>query len=193
MRLVPFVLPTQVDALELKGAARVRQQSRRAREALALSAAACRAALGPLEKDGEDAPLPSNGWHWSLAHAREFAAGVVCREPVGIDVEKVEPRRPDAVASVTSHDELLLFGGFTWRVFFRAWTAKEAVLKKAGCGIAELAHARLVAVNDHGCVVAHRGREHFVHQREHAGHWLALAHDGPLDALVEWRCEAEAA
>jgi 4'-phosphopantetheinyl transferase len=174
-----FLLARPPADVDLRGRARIAAQSALARRALALSAASCGAVLGMLEKDGEDAPLPSHGWHWSLSHSTGFAAGAVCPAPVGIDVEEIRPRRVDVVGRVSSRAELELLGGFSWHAFVRVWTAKEAVLKKAGVGLLELAWCRLVAAPDENrLIVHHRGRDHVVRQSTHAEHVAAVTHDG---------------
>jgi 4'-phosphopantetheinyl transferase len=176
---------------DLRGRARLESQSALAREALVLSARSSGARLGLLAKDAEEAPLPSNGWHWSLSHADGFAAGVVCRARIGIDVEAIAPRRSDVVARVSSREELELLGGFSWEAFVRVWTAKEAVLKKAGVGLLELDKCRLVAVaGDRTLVVSHRGRDHVVVQSIEADHVAAVTHDD-VTALVEWHWDPQ--
>ncbi len=183
---------------DLKGAERVALQRAVAREALALSAREAGAVLGPLAQDESGAPLPSNGWHWSVTHAGAFAAGVVCRAPVGLDVARIEPRDPGIVPRVTSRDELELLGGFDWAAFARVWSAKEAVLKKAGCGLGELSRCVLVAVPDDATMVlAHRDRHHVVRQIVFAEHLAAVSHDWPragaADTVVEWLHGAQGA
>ena len=181
------LLPYSAADAVLAGRARVVAQSRRAREALALSAEASGAQLGALEKDAEDAPLPSNGWHWSISHGRGYAAGVVARQRVGLDVERVEVRNPDVVSRVTTRFELELLGGFTWEAFVRVWTAKEAVLKKAGVGLLELSRCTIVAVPDaESMVVHHRGRDHRMHQCTRDHHVAAVTHDDPASTGIEW-------
>lgn len=181
-----------------RGPARVALQSAVAREALALSARRAGAALGELAHDENGAPLPSNGWHWSLTHAGAFAAAVVCRAPVGLDVARIEPRDPGIVPRVTSRDELQLLdllGGSRWTAFARVWSAKEAVLKKAGCGLGELSRCVLVAVPDDATMIlSHRDRHHVVRQIVCAGHVAAIAHarsapDAPDE--IEWLSPAE--
>jgi phosphopantetheinyl transferase len=183
--LHPVLLPTHAERVH-KGRLRVAHQSAIARLALAASAEEAGAALGELEKDANDAPLPSGGWHWSLSHASLWAAGVVSRVPVGIDVERVEPVAQEVVAEVTTRAELDLFNGFSWLAFARLWTAKEAVLKKAGCGLSELSTCHLVAVPGLSAVVHHRGREHFVHQSVQHGHVCSLASDAFEGLAVSW-------
>jgi 4'-phosphopantetheinyl transferase len=183
--LRPFVLAAPPAQRELQGPERVAAQSAHARVALARSADATGARLGALEKGEHDAPLPSAGWHWSIAHTAAFSAGVVARQPVGVDVEAIAARRQDVVPRVAKRDELDLLGGFRWETFFRVWTAKEAVLKKAGCGILELSRCTLVAAPSCDLLVlSHRGREHAVHLLARSGHVAAVACDGEYS--VEW-------
>lgn len=190
--LRPVILAAAAGTAELRGRERVAEQSRHARVALARSAELSAARLGELAKDENDAPLPSLGWHWSVSHARRFSAGVVARAPVGVDVEAIAPRRQDVVRRVATRAELDLLGGFTWETFFRVWTAKEAVLKKAGCGILELGACTLVAAPalEH-LVLTHRGREHAVRLLVRHGHAAALACDG--DFAAEWTVALDAA
>lgn len=186
------LLPYEGDASRRVGPERVRAQSARAREALRISAESTGAQIVALEKDANDAPLPSNGWHWSISHGRGFAAGAVARQPLGVDVERIEPRNQDVVSRVTSRDELELLGGFRWDAFMRVWTAKEAVLKKAGCGLQELSACVLVAcIDDETMIVAHRGRDHLVRQRTRAQHVASVSHDGPSDLEIAWSWRGE--
>ena len=179
------LLPTHAERVH-KGRLRVAHLAAVARRALAASAEESGAALGELEKDANDAPLPSCGWHWSISHAAHWAAGVVARVPVGIDVERVEPVAQEVVAEVATREELDLFDGFSWLAFARLWTAKEAVLKKAGCGLSELSGCRLVAAPGLAVVVHHRGRDHFVHQSVQHGHVCSLASDALEGLAVAW-------
>jgi 4'-phosphopantetheinyl transferase len=189
MSSVPVVvLPYEARAVALAGRDRVAEQSRRAREALALAADSIEARLGPLLKNVEDAPVPTNGWHWSLSHGTHFAAAALARSPIGVDVECVRPRSQAIVPRVTSREEIDLLGGFSWERFFRVWTAKEAVLKKAGCGILELSQCILVAVPDNTTLVLrHRERDHLVNQLVRDEHVVSVSHDEASHALVDWR------
>lgn len=189
MNVVPVVvLPYEASDAAAAGRARVEAQSRRAREALALAAGMLRVTLGPLTKDHEDAPLPtSDGWHWSISHGTRFAAGALARSRVGVDVEWIRPRSQAIVPRVTSRDDVELLGGFSWESFFRVWTAKEAVLKKSGCGILELSRCELVAVPDATTLVLrHRGRDHVVTQLLRDEHVVSVTHDDPVHAAVDW-------
>lgn len=183
--LHPVLLAAAPETVSLRGSERVAEQSRHARLALARSAGLSDARLGALEKGEHDAPLPSLGWYWSISHARAFSAGIVARAPVGIDVEAVAPRKPEIVPKVASRPELELLGGFRWESFFRVWTAKEAVLKKAGCGILELSRCTLVAApTAELLIVTHRGREHVVRSILRHRHVAAVACDADFE--LDW-------
>jgi 4'-phosphopantetheinyl transferase len=173
--------------LELAARERVALASERAREALASAARLSGAVLGALEKDAREAPLPSNGWHWSLAHAGPCVAGVVCRQPVGVDLEPISERRPELVAAALSHAERELLRPFCSAAFVRGWTAKEAVLKKLGVGLTELSRCRIVGVDaEHGTLeLKHDGRGHRAHETELGGVIAAVSFDGP-DRPVRW-------
>ena len=180
--------PAMGDALGREGVEARRALSRRA---LALAAEAMGARLGP-ERHGEHGqPLPDGDWHSSRSHARSCAAAACAPFALGVDVEEVLPRRDELVPRMCSRDELDLLGGFTWERAFHIWTAKEAVLKKAGVGLLELSACRLTAVDgDRQAWIHHRGRHHKVEQLSRDGHWVAIAHDGPEETEVKWRWSA---
>lgn len=189
MNSVPVVIADCANELAgLRGSDRVARQSALARQALATAALAIGARLGTLEKDALDAPLPSNGWHWSLSHGSRFVAATLSRSPIGVDVEEIRPRRTHVVPRVTSRDELELLGGFAWPAFVRVWTAKEAVLKRAGVGLAELSRCRLVAVpDDRTLVLRHRDRDHVVRQFLSDLHVVSVACGDALAVDLSWR------
>ncbi len=186
--LRPVLLTSDAETRDLHGERRVEARSAHARLALAASAQRSSADLGPLAKGEHDAPIPTNGWHWSISHTRGLSAGVVARVPVGIDVEAIVPRRQELVPRVATRAELDLLEGFRWETFFRIWTAKEAVLKKAGCGILELSACRVIAAPAvDQLILSHREREHEVRLLVRHGHVAAIACDGSFE--VEWTLE----
>lgn len=88
---------------------------------------------------------PGAGRPVSVAHTSWVGVAVVGvpgGPPVGVDVEVVAPRSPEAVAAVASDDELALLPGAPgpddvdpeW--FTRLWCAKEAAGKALGTGLA---------------------------------------------------------
>ncbi len=78
--------------------------------------------------------------HFNLAHSDGEAVLAVCREQaVGVDVERGHRLDTDIVSRFFSDAEIaawqLLPDASRERAFFRAWTAKEAVLKALGVGL----------------------------------------------------------
>jgi 4'-phosphopantetheinyl transferase len=191
-----FVVLGQLEAaeLELPPRERVALASERAREALQVSARLSGATLAALQKDAREAPLPSNGWNWSIAHAGPCVAGVVCRQPVGVDLEPIAERRQELVTAVLSPGERELLGAFGAAGFVRGWTAKEAVLKKLGVGLTALSRCRIVAVDAERAVLEldHDGRGHRVHTTEVSGFVAAVSFDGP-DRPVRWERQEQVA
>ncbi len=145
MTLHPVILPISLEDQRLRGRARVLAQSRRAREALALSCEASGVVPGPLTTDVCGAPIPFGDTHWSLSHKSRFVAAVVGQTSIGIDIEEIKPRSEALYGAIAGAEEWAL-ADRNWETFFRYWTAKEAVLKTAGVGISRLRQARIHAL-----------------------------------------------
>jgi len=185
--LCPVVRTTPGQGSHLPAAVRVSNQRRAARAACLDSAQRLGLKLSELRQDSSGVPRPVNGWHWSIAHTRGIVCGVVYPAPVGIDVERVQRRRQEIVRATATREEYEVAGGFAWHNFTRLWSAKEAVLKKAGCGLAELSRCLLVAApSRRGLVLHHRGDLHFVHQSFHRGHFVSISADVADDAEIRW-------
>lgn len=173
---------------------RVRAQSTSARLALEQARQAA-GAPGPAEwtfqKDSDGAPLAYGSWSWTITHDAWRVAAAVHTGPVGVDLERIAKRRPALVRRVLCSSEQDLFGDDSALTFIRAWTAKEAVLKAAGVGIAELSLCRVQRiVDDEQLVLSHREQECRVLQKRIGEHLLAV-HIPGLDWTVEWRaCSA---
>jgi 4'-phosphopantetheinyl transferase len=158
----------------LAGREKVVHLSVRAREALAVSARETGIVLGALEKNDAGAPLPSNGYYWSLAHKSDYVTAVVADVPIGIDVEKAREVTPGLYQKIASAEEWRLGSENREHLFFRYWTAKEAVLKVAGTGIRELAYCRIARVLDEQLIqLDFKGEpfqvRHFFHDRHVIG------------------------
>lgn len=133
--------------------------SRYARKALALSAQRNRIGLGGLQKTDKGAPIPFDGWHWSLSHKPDYVAGIVARVPVGIDLERIRPVSPGMYQKIADAREWALAAkAEPLQTFFRFWTAKEAVLKAAGVGLTGLNRCHIREIDKEQIQVAY-GRE----------------------------------
>lgn len=145
----PVILAVPYPDIGLKGREKVTALRRRAREALAYSADLSGVRLGPLEKNDQGAPLPSNGVHWTLTHKERYVAAVTAPHPIGIDIEMMRPFNPALHQRLADDTEWALAPEVTQALFFRYWTAKEAVLKAVGQGLAGLSRCRIETIADH--------------------------------------------
>jgi 4'-phosphopantetheinyl transferase len=163
---------------------RRQRQREYARMALRESARMSDAPLEGYLQDASDVPLPNAGFYWSISHTRGMAAGVVSREPVGIDVEALTPRREGLFDMVGSDQEWSILGGRTWENFFRLFTAKEATLKASGKGIGYLRECRLLRQVATDCMEMGFVEESMqVYGLAHLRHQAALATKG---ATAPW-------
>ncbi len=169
------------------GAARVRRRSAEARRVLDLCAAEGGAPVGEWSQDSEGRPLPRAGWYWSIAHRGQYAAAVVSPRPVGIDVEILRPRPEEAFAETGHAEEWALLGGAAPGAFFRLWTAKEAVLKLRGVGMAGWDRCRVKsALSLSRLIVSFDGIEYDVNQVSLHDAMAAVACEVEANADVSW-------
>lgn len=184
--LLVLVRPTPGQQRARPPRERVAAQSLAARDALREAAArvGCHAReFHQVEPGGR--PLPVDGWHWSISHDDTWVAAVLHTAPVGVDLERVAGRRAALHERVAGAEERALLEPWDALAFTRLWTAKEAVLKAAGVGIAELSSCRLRAVDGEDLLLDHRGEARRVRQRRFREHVLAVhAGDEPLE--VRW-------
>jgi len=145
--LHPVLLSIPETALA-KTAACVAQQRRYSAEALLASARYSGAPESGYAKNVDNVPQPNEGWFWSVSHKRGWAAAVVARSPVGIDVERIGERADDFLNETADSEEWAILGDRSMRTFFRTWTAKEATLKANGVGIGKLLACRVMAVDE---------------------------------------------
>jgi len=176
----------------VRGEGRVNLLRTQALAALALAARSMGAELRTLKKDARDAPLPSGGWHWSLSHTSLADIGLVAasvsRSPVGVDAEAIQSPRPEIVETTLDAAERRLFGRVDEAlVFTRAWTAKEAVLKKLGLGLTALSEVRIEDVDGDSIVVVRDGTRHPVESRSFAQFLVAIS--GRAREGVVWRSD----
>lgn len=190
--LYPVIMSVAAAQRGLKGPAKVRHLSARARQALAVSAARSGVALPHLSKDDRGAPLPVNGVYWSISHKPDYVAGVVSPHPVGIDLEEIRTFSEGVRRKIADEAEWALSSEAPELRFFRFWTAKEAVLKAAGTGLSELSRCRVQSVPDgRRLILAYRGDlvvvAHFFFERHvaavvpnaHQVRWSLLGAEDP--------------
>jgi len=175
---------------EQQGVARVAGLRAHAMAALGEAARARGAQLGSLKKDERDAPMPSAGWYWSLSHTSQGQLGLVAacvsRSPVGVDAEALRSASPEVIASALSSSERKLFRGCDeTAAFTRAWTAKEALLKKTGLGLMALSRVRIEDVDGDACVLELDGARHAVEC--HAFDPFLVGVAGRARERVDWR------
>ena len=176
--IYPVILAVPEADRQLRGRDKVVRLSSLARQAVQLSAGQSDVKLGELMKSAEGAPLPVGGYFWSLAHKTEYVAGVVADFPIGMDVEKIRTCAPGLYRMVADETEWKLGETVNDLLFFRYWTAKEAVLKSAGIGLRALSQCRIIEiVDDHHLMLSYKHQEFDVEQFYFNGHIAAiLAH-----------------
>ena len=186
--LHPVILAVAPEARALVGREKVAALRQRAREALKLSAQYSGLPLTDVRKDAKGVPLPDHGVHWSLTHKSAYVAAVADRNPIGIDLETVRPCSQALYRRLADDREWGLAPKVDTFLFFRFWTAKEAVLKAVGQGLVGLSHCRIRRiVDDSRLDVTYRRARWTVVQ-----HWLGQEHLAALTAgrnPVQWHLE----
>ncbi len=180
----PVILVVPDKKRQLTGREKVSFLSRHARRALEISAQKSRIQLGDLKKDENGVPLPFNGNYWSITHKTGYVAGVIAREKIGIDIEKIRPFK-EALYRKTAHDrEWGLSDADKIILFFRYWTSKESVLKASGTGIRDLLKCRIERIIDDNRLVIN-----YKEQRWHIEHFYFNGHIASVvknNVDVEW-------
>ncbi len=160
----------------LQGRLRTAELSRLARTAAGRSSELSGFPVMVFEKEEHSgAPKPAGGIYWSVSHKPGAVGGVVSKRHVGIDIEKIKTVSSALYKKIVTPEEQLLFFSSSGPpgahspdavIFFRVFTAKEAVLKKIGIGIKGLSRAKVVRVTGTtGLIVQYQERkypvEHF--------------------------------
>ena len=100
------------------------------------------------EKDRNGVPQPTDGLYWSVSHSSQCVAAVVAPYAVGIDIEQIRDVSTLLKEQIASEAEWDLTPENDPTLFFRYWTAKEAVLKATGHGLSGLAHCAVTQIID---------------------------------------------
>jgi len=146
--IFPVILSVPENERHFSGREKTMALSWHARQALYLSAQKSDLPLGNLPKDPDGVPLPINGTYWSITHKSDYVGAVVSRAQIGIDIEKIRSCSPALFKKTASETEWALGNEDMQQMFFRYWTAKEAVLKASGTGISDLLQCRVIQLID---------------------------------------------
>jgi 4'-phosphopantetheinyl transferase len=184
-RLHPVILSVPEETQNLSPRERVIYLSRHARRALELSARLSGASPGPLTKNADGAPLPSNGVYWCVTHKPLYVGGVVSVCRIGMDIEQLRPFHPGLYKKVACDAEWRLSDEDRFDLFFRFWTAKEAVIKALGTGLRDLLNCRVVEIQNKTGLVIRIGGETFEVEHRYFDHHLASVVKNGADVL--WR------
>jgi 4'-phosphopantetheinyl transferase len=181
--IYPVILAVPNPKKQLMGREKVSFLSRHARKALEISARKSRIQLGDLKKDESGVPLPFDGNYWSVTHKIGYVAGVVARERIGIDLEKIRPIKKGLYGKTAHESEWGLSDSDKTVLFFRYWTSKESVLKASGTGIQDLLKCRIERIIDDRHIV--------VHYKEH--NWLVehFVFNGHIASVVKNNVDVE--
>ena len=168
------ILPVQSEHRE-RTPRHVADQRAAARRALAESARLSGAPLEGYESDDDGRPKPNHGWHWSVAHTRHYVVAAVARHAVGVDVEEVCPRAAADFAEIAAEEEWSLLPARDETAFIKIWTAKEAVTKALGVGLAGFDGCALARADADAWVLRSGGTNWTVRHIFHDGHVFAAA------------------
>ena len=184
-RLFPVVLKVPESIRELPLPRRGKALGELARKSVSLSAQRAGVSMTHFLKGDRGQPLSWYGVHWSLTHKPLYVAGVVSVCPVGIDIECIKPVSAGLFARICRKEEVVLFHGLSREtVFFKCFTAKEAVLKRHGMGLTALGSVWVRHVSDAGHLDVSYGNTFTrVEQFGVDGHLLSITGDG---ADVVW-------
>jgi len=187
--IFPVILAVPAADRHLKGRDKTAALSEHARRALQLSARKSGIVLEELIKEENGAPLPFSGSYWSLTHKSAYVGGVVAGFRIGIDIERIRPIQDALYHKTATDDEWRLSGEDPAALFFRYWTAKEAVLKAAAVGLKDLSKCRVgKVVDDHHLVVDYLDKSWMVAQVFFNGHVAAVVNP---TRYVQWTLVTE--
>jgi len=184
MVVYPVIMAVPPQATHSERRQKVTSLGELAREALKTSAGHAALDLQEIRQDEQGRPLLSNGCWWSVSHKPKYVAGVAALDRTGIDIEEVRPRRQSTFRYVATDDEWRLCEERSWLNLFRYWTAKEAVVKAAGAGLAGMRACQVVALPDESSVFLYfDDRLYEVAQSIYDGHLVSVVKN---DDEIRW-------
>ena len=103
---------------------------------------------------------------------------------MGIDIERVKPCSQRLYQRVADLEEWGLAPEVSPTIFFRYWTAKEAVLKAGGVGLVGLSQCRILKiVDDSHLIIGYRNRHWRIEQVQFDDHIASVVQD---NYTVQW-------
>jgi len=157
------------------GRHRVQTLSRLARQALQICAKKSRIQLGDLSKDDVGAPQPFDDHFWSLTHKPRYVGAIISLQRTGIDIEEIKPISNGLYKRIAKNSEWRLEPDRSEKLFFRYWTAKEAVLKAQGLGMAGLSKCTIRRIIDqYHLEVLYQDNRYFIEHIYFNGHIAAV-------------------
>ena len=163
----------------LKGKEKVVALSQFARKSARVSGLKSKLYVDIFEKDASGVPLASNGIYWSVSHKLDFVAGVVSKEKIGIDLERIKDVSAALFKRIVDPDERVQFKNQDkYIVFFRTFTAKEAVLKITSVGIKGLSKVKIkTVIDDKNLIVQYLDKKYLVENFYFDGYLAAVTKD----------------
>ncbi len=158
-------MPKKIKVLKRK--AKVTALSLFARESAKESSIKSKFDITTFKKNNSGVPEPSNNIYWSVSHKLDFVGAVVSKKRVGIDIEYIKSSKNISNAlfqRVVAPDEQLVLNNYDRHIaFFRAFTAKEAVLKQTGDGIKGLSKIKInTIIDDKNLIVQYLNKRYLV-------------------------------
>lgn len=187
--LFPVVLRVPEDIQALKGPQKVNRLSQFARQSVKKSSSLSDLPVPEFDKNSQGAPLPSQGVYWSLSHKTAMVCGVVSTQEIGIDIEQIKPVSLPLFKKIVAIEEKKLFSNVdNEQIFFRVFTAKEAVLKKTGYGIKGLSGTKIKKVIDNThTLVEYLDKQYLIEQYYMDGHIASITTAQEQD--IKWTIE----
>ena len=98
-------------------------------------------ALPEIQREAKGKPFFPNlpRLHFSLSDSGDYALCALSAAPVGVDIERIRPRRENLPRFALSEKEYARFcgEGGDWSLFYTLWTRREAWCKYTGRGLGD--------------------------------------------------------
>ncbi len=162
-KIYPVILTVPKKYSNYKGREKNIILSKLARGALKISAHRLGVKIDKPLKDKDGVPLPfNNGCYWSVTHKTEYVGGVLSSKRAGMDIEKIRPCSKALFKKTGNDNEWRLSDEDPFRLFFRYWTSKEAVLKANGKGLPDFSKCSVKQILDKNSLIINYNNKDWV-------------------------------